>query len=128
MSISLNAVDLPGDLNWSDEYDWSPVTQSIKKGLTGALIIQEATQQHGRPITLVGGDDFAWVTKATLEQLRALEIQPDLQMTLSYHGTDYTVRFRRESAAPIQARPVVDFANPQNDDFYSLTLRLMTVS
>lgn len=126
MSIFLNAIELPSDLLWVDEYDWSPVEQTINKSLTGALIIQEAAQLKGRPITLVGGNDYAWVTKATLESLRLLTQTAAENLTLNYHGTDYNVRFMRDSS-PVQGRQVADFANPQSDDRYSVTIRLIEV-
>lgn len=127
MTITLDGISLPEDLLWSDEYLWSPVKQSVQLSLNGKSIIQEAAQTQGRPVTLEGDQESAWVTKATLEQLRAAEATPDYDMTLDYHGTSLTVRFSRVNGNPIEARQIVGFANPQNDDVYSLRLRLFTV-
>jgi len=127
MTITLEAIGLPDDLLWSDEYLWSPVKQSMQLSLSGKPIIQEAAQVKGRPITLEGDQESAWVTKQTLEQLRALEATPNNDMTLDYHGSAFTVRFSRSDGNPIEARPIVGFANPQNDDVYSLRLKLFTV-
>lgn len=126
MSIRLDDISLPNGLLWVNEYDWTPVTQATRYSLTGALIIEEAAQQKGRPITLQGGNNYAWVSKATVEAVRAKVNQPDNDMTLDYHGTIYAVRFAHEQS-PMEARPIVGFANPQSDDFYSLTIRLMEV-
>ena len=65
------ALPLPDDLLWADEHAWSPAVASTSYLITGALLIQSATRQAGRPITLVGAPDMAWVTRATVEQLRA---------------------------------------------------------
>ena len=65
------ALPLPDDLLWSDEHAWSPAVASTSYLITGALLIQSATRQAGRPITLVGAPDMAWVTRAAVEQLRA---------------------------------------------------------
>src|SRR5574338_1128201 len=65
------ALPLPDDLLWSDEHAWSPAVASTSYLITGALLIQSATRQAGRPITLVGAHDMAWVTRAMVELLRA---------------------------------------------------------
>jgi len=65
------ALPLPDDLLWSDEHAWSPAVANASYLITGALLIQSATRQAGRPITLVGAPDMAWVTRAAIEQLRA---------------------------------------------------------
>jgi hypothetical protein len=125
--ITLDGISLPEDLLWTDEYQWSPVQQTVDVALNGSLIVQESAQQGGRPITLAGDSQSAWVTKATLELLRAKAEQAGLEMTLDYHGTTYQVIFRRDRVAPIDARQVVGFANPQSDDYYMLTIRLMAL-
>ena len=63
MAITLGAVTLPQGLVWSDEFDWTPLAQTTEYSLTGALIVEQAEKQAGRPITLVGGIDFAWLTR-----------------------------------------------------------------
>ena len=52
-------LTLPDDLLWSDEYAWTPTVASTSYLITGALLIQWATRQAGRPITLVGLPDMA---------------------------------------------------------------------
>ena len=64
------ALVLPDDLLWSDEHSWSPTVATSAYLITGALLIQSATRLAGRPITWVGAPDMAWVTRATVEQLR----------------------------------------------------------
>ena len=64
------ALVLPDDLLWSDEHSWSQTVATSAYLITGALLIQSATRLAGRPITLVGAPDMAWVTRATVEQLR----------------------------------------------------------
>ena len=64
------ALLLPDDLLWTDEHAWTPAVASTSYLITGALLIQSAIRQAGRPITLVGAADMAWVTRATVEQLQ----------------------------------------------------------
>ena len=51
-AIALGSVTLPGDLRWSDEFAGAQVQRSAEYSVTGALIVQEAVKQAGRPITL----------------------------------------------------------------------------
>lgn len=128
MAITLDAIDLPEDLIWSDEYGWSPVVQNIKKSLSGALIIQEAKQLQGQLFTLTGGSDSAWVTKSDLDALQVKVDTADLTMVLTYHGTQYNVMFNRSgNSSPVEARPIYDVSDPQADHIYSIVIKLIVV-
>ena len=53
-------LELPGDMRWTDEFDWQALAQSnVQYSLGGAAIIQQGTMLAGRPITLGGGVDMA---------------------------------------------------------------------
>jgi hypothetical protein len=126
MAHTLNAITLP-DLVWVDEYDWTPVVQSEGYTLTGALVVEAATKLKGRPLTLQGSEGSSWATRATVDALRALAVQPGLQMTFTHHDARvFTVVFR-QGETPLEARLIVDYMNPEAADYYSLTLRLMEV-
>lgn len=124
MSITLDAITLPEDMNWTDEYDWSPVSQGTQYTLTGSLIVEEATKAKGRPITI--GSDDAWATKADLDALRA-KLVADTDMTLTLHdGRTFTVRWRHADT-PIAAKQVAAYADPASTDYYRITLRFLEV-
>ncbi|MEN8720466.1 MAG: hypothetical protein ABF296_09420 [Oceanococcaceae bacterium] len=124
---SLAGITLPDDLDWPDEYRWSPVAQNVTITLSGALVIQEDAQQAGRPMTLTGSQTRAWTPRQAVEALRALAAQPATQHTLNYRGANYTVVFNRQNGEPVEAEPIVPFADPDDADHYRLTLRLMQV-
>ena len=126
MTITLDALTLPPDLLWADEFDWTPIESSQEYAVTGALVVDTATRQAGRPITLEGGDDRAWLDRATLQQLYALTTPADRQMVLVLNGVTRDVIFR-PGADPLSARPIFPLANPQNDLAYVVTLRLTEV-
>lgn len=123
--ISLEAINLPADLDWQDEFDWTPIAQSSERTLNGKLAIEEAVKQHGRPMTLVGGQNAAWVDRSTVETLTAL-LTLNKQMTLSFFGLEYPVVWRH-SDTPIEAKPVMRIRNPQSTHQYTLTLRFTIV-
>lgn len=135
--IVLAGIELPADLQWTDEFTSWRVGQQVKTSLKGARIVQESALQAGRPITLqTQRDGNAFVAPITLSVLRALqasEEQPrneSLSLVLPAHnGGDrpFNVRWRRIDGAALEAEPI-RFAVPALDgDYFSITLRLMTV-
>lgn len=123
------ALLLPDDLLWSDEHSWSPTVASNSYLITGALLIQSATRLAGRPITLVGAPDMAWVTRSTVEQLRlwaevALTDSTGRFLLTLMDGRAFTVAFRHTETA-IDAEPVLGFPARADTDFYRLTLRFL---
>lgn len=123
------ALPLPDDLLWADEHAWSPAVASVSYLLTGALLVQSATRQAGRPITLVGPSDMAWVTRATVATLHTWAATPlaaasgRFELTLR-DARVFTVAFRHADTA-IDAEPVLGFPAQSDTDFYRITLRLM---
>ncbi|WNH52792.1 hypothetical protein [Stenotrophomonas oahuensis] len=135
--ILLAGIVLPADLQWTDEFTAWRVGQQVKTSLTGARIVQESALQAGRPITLQtqteGNTYIAPITLDVLRQLQASEEQPrvgSLQLVMPDHNTGertFQVRWRRLEGAALEAVPI-NYAVPALDgDYFSITLRLMTV-
>lgn len=110
--ITLGTVSLPPDLQWSDEFSWVALGMTAKVTLTGAEIVQSGSLQAGRPITLQGGMDFAWLDYATVEALRALATAAGAVYTLTLaDARTFQVRFRGEDT-PVEATPVLHRGTP----------------
>lgn len=122
MTTTLGAIALPDDLVVVDEFDYEPVAQVIQRTLGGVNVIEESPLVSGRPITL--GTEGQWITRATLQALRALADLAGQTHALNLRGDLYTVAFRRPAIA---ARPVIDYANPAAADFYTVQINLITV-
>ncbi len=122
------SVALPDDLLWTDEHAWTAATAAVSYSLTGALIVETADRQAGRPITLAGSTDMAWITRATLNTLHgwASVSGRHFELTLA-DGRLFTVAFRHHEPPVIDAEPVTGFAARNDGDFYRATLRLMQV-
>ena len=123
------ALALPDDLLWADEHAWSPAVATTSYLITGALLVQSATRQAGRPITLVGPADMAWVTRATVNTLHAWAAIPltDTDGRFELRLADahaFTVAFRHAEVC-VEAEPVLGVPARRDGDFYRLTLRLM---
>ena len=138
MTITLGGITLPEDLQWVDEFTAWKVGQVIRPSLTGALIVQEAAMQAGRPVTLQtldeGGGRYAGAcVLSVLEALRANEetagaASRALVLPTAGEGTrTLNVRWRRTDGPAIEARPLVQRWPAEPGDFYLITLRLIQV-
>ncbi|EKT4097719.1 hypothetical protein QEG32_002329 [Stenotrophomonas maltophilia] len=135
--ILLAGIELPADLQWTDEFTAWKVGQQVRNSLNGAMIVQESARQAGRPITLqTTRDGTAYVGVVALPIVRALQASESearlspLELVMPAHnGGDRTfqVRWRRVDGPAIEVEPT-RFAVPALDsDLFSITLRLMTV-
>jgi hypothetical protein len=125
LSDGETTVALPRDLQWRDEFAWTPVEHSTDYSLTGSLVIQEALRQDGRPITLFGGRDGAWIDRAALLALYELASVPDQVLTLDLWGQEFSVIFRRPA---IEAEEIARVANPGAEHRYAITINLMEIN
>lgn len=122
---------LPDDLMWSDEHSWSPVVSSVSYLITGSLLVQSATRQAGRAITLVGAADMAWVKRSVVNVLRDWAALPldavsgRFELTLT-DARVFTVAFRHADGA-LEAEPVTGFPARSDMDYYRITLKLMQI-
>lgn len=123
---TLNALGIPADMLWTDEFNWSPVKRTFEHSITGALLVDVGTCLAGRPITLEGDIEAGWVSRTTLLALYAMAANPALAVVLTLaDGRVFDVTFAEDS--PIEASPVVSYSDPTGDTWYIVTLRLIEV-
>lgn len=110
---------------WSDEFDYEPVAQVIKRSVNkSALFNFELAQEIGRPMTLTG----SWIPRAIV-----LEIETRRSVAGGVHrvvlddGREFDVIFDRSSQSVIVEQIEGSRTNPQDTDKYSITLRLLIV-
>lgn len=118
-------LTLPDDLRWTDEFAWVPVQESREYSVTGAQLIDRRLKQAGRPITLSGAPDAAWVTRAVTLTLQQWAQQLEPALSLSYRGVTYAVEFDH-GQPPLEVTPIVDYASPVSTDQCWFVLRLIT--
>ncbi|KFB66675.1 hypothetical protein [Candidatus Accumulibacter vicinus] len=134
MAITLNGLALPSGLRWSDEFAWSPLQTVRDYSLTGALILQTAERQAGRPITLLGGERWAWMIRSQLLILQSfLNAYAPSRPLILHDARNFAVAPVYEGDGPLYATPktrVLDsgLANPGPDEWYVIHhLKLITV-
>lgn len=127
-----SSLELPEDLLWPDELTWSPITQSTERGIFGTLIVDVMQRHGGRPITLQGSGDSAWIRRDALKQIAAWLAVPGLKLMLNIRGEEFEVIFDHgsdEITRSIVMEDVYDFSDKKDDDYYcSLVLRFLEAS
>ena len=131
LTRDLDVITLPPDLLWEDEFAWSPTSQGTERSITGALLVDVGPRQDGRLITLTGTERHAWMRRTEVQALRAWLALPEQVFTLSINGAVFTVLFDHgtdETSRAFVVSPLIDFSDPQPQDYYcSVTLRFLTV-
>lgn len=125
MAYSLNGVTLPYGLLWVNEHEWAPIEQSTDYGLTGALIVQRGAKLAGRPITLQGGADRAWITQTTLDAVTALLTTTAAMALILPDGRSFSVIWDH-NGPPISAEPIVPKWPVAGLKYNNVALRLLT--
>lgn len=117
---------LPDAMNWVNEYSEPMVVQTKTYTTTGALLIEEAIKQAGRPIALEGTPDRTWCTRALVDQLHAWAAMPGIVLTLTLRATPRSVTFDHEKGA-LQGLPVIFYADGsiEASDFYVPTINFL---
>ena len=97
MSITLTysgtTAHLSDRLQWTDEFDWSPVDQDTGYSTRGALLVDVGLKLAGQPITLEGTDTNAWISRALCSTLQAWAALPGIQLDLVLRGETHQVIF-----------------------------------
>lgn len=121
MAITLDALTLPPDLLWQDEFAWTRTSGSAQRTVSGRLVSMAAAApgDSGRPITL--GNDHAWILRSDLKVLQEWAGFPGREMLLTLHdGASFLVLFRHWDAPIMETAPVVDYADPDDATLYRL--------
>ena len=133
LSDGVTTVTLSADLLPQEEHAWSPVQQATSYTLTGALWVDVSAKQAGRPITLAGGTDpdgsvYGITTRADYAAHRALADMPGQVFTLTWRGVAYQVIWRHEDPPALDARDLVDYADPAPTEYVLPTYKFTVIS
>ena len=66
-----DVIVLSDGLYPNDEHNWSEIASNQQRALDGTLIIQQSVKKYGRPLTLQSPNDMGWLTRSTINQLKA---------------------------------------------------------
>lgn len=120
---TLDTLQLPAGMLWTDEFSWRPVEQAQEYGVTGALVVDVAHRLAGRPITLEATEDHGWITRSALSALYGLAGDADAVFTFQHaDGRSFDVMIES-----IESRQISRPELPPADWPYVCTLRLIEV-
>lgn len=122
------SITIPDSFEWTDEFEFTPVTQDVKRTLGGSLIVSESPLTKGMPITLQGGPDV-WMTRGDFKALHAKASVPGKKYKLTMaDGVIYDVIFARDNAKPIEGKLLRrQYAAPDSAYMANITLRFYEV-
>jgi len=127
--IKLDDLELPYELLWIDEFSWTGVSASAQYSLQGMMHVQKSkvSSGQGRPITLNSVD--AWITRADIETLyaKAADVETENMVLTLHDGRTFNVIFRQWEPPVIEATPIKKMANPETDEEYIVSIKLVTV-
>ena len=132
MSITLTyngtTANISDRLDWQDEFGWSPVDQATSYSTTGALLVDVALRQAGRPITLIGTETAAWISRALCSTLQAWAELPGIELTLVVRGQSRQVMFDHAKGG-FTGQPVFKLQDGEesNEQLYLPTFRFIEV-
>lgn len=126
LTLGAVSVDISDDFDWPDEYAWPKVALQKTFSVTGALLVETNVRQTGRPVTLIGSEQLAWMPRADLEVVRELVESPGVELELVFRDQTFNVMFDHEAGA-LEATPVADYAEPDATDFFFVTMRFIEV-
>lgn len=121
MNASFGAVDLGSDAVWSNEFAGSAIDITTKYTEDGRkFVFQKPKQQHREDMTL----DFqeSWLDYATVKALEVLKNTGTVETLTLVDGRVFNALL-----VNIDAKPIIDYAEPDDDDLYAVTLTFMEV-
>ncbi|WP_037054508.1 hypothetical protein [Rheinheimera baltica] len=121
--MMIDTIPVP-DMPWTNEYTWSSWVATTQYAGSGALLVEPAQKQAGRPIVLQ--EDL--LTREVVNQLLAHSEATlgSFNITLGDART-FTVMWDY-SAPPVTATPLLDEVDPDNNSLLmAVTLRFITV-
>lgn len=126
MAMTLDGITLPDGLQWVDKFQSSGVIQNVKRTLDGGLVVFHAPKIGGRPVTLESSSDGGWVKKSVVAQLQLIANVAGGVYTLTIHSETHSVMFRHNEGVAFEASPLIPNSIPNDNDYYTVKLRLMT--
>jgi hypothetical protein len=114
-------MDLPGDLYWEDELEWSSYGMVSEVSCRGNPIYQYGQLQAGRPITLVSPDrNRGFFSRKNVTDLQGLAEQGAQEFTLTLSdGRSFTVIFDLERSPPYEFEPLMFLEHPDESQHYT---------
>ena len=118
----LDGLILPQSIQWTDQWEWSPVAQETARTLGGTGIVWSQPLQGGRPITLEAQDTVTWLSRAQVTAIYAMASQAGGVYLLEWDDEQFSIMFRHQDYPATQFVPIFPHRS-----LYTGTIKLMTI-
>ena len=130
-NVATNAViELDDELYPTDEHEWSLVVSSTKYALDGTMIVEQSIRKAGRPYTMQAPSDMGFLTRSTVNALKAERDKLGATFWLDYRADGMVKRVKvmfDTTGEAINAKPVKEFISPSLDDLFIVTLKFLEI-
>ena len=124
-------IELDDELYPSDEHEWSPLVSSTKYALDGTMIVEQSIRQAGKPYTMQAPSDMGFLTRSTVNALKAERDKLGATFWLDYRADGQVKRvkviFDTTGDDAVTAKPVKEFISPSLDVLFIVTLKLLEI-
>ena len=124
-------IELDDELYPSDEHEWSSLVSSTKYALDGTMIVEQSIRQAGKPYTMQAPSDMGFLTRSTVNALKAERDKLGATFWLDYRADGVVKRvkviFDTTGDDAVTAKPVKDFISPSLDDLFIVTLKFLEI-
>lgn len=127
-TVTNTVIELDDELYPSDEHDWSSLVSSTKYALDGTMIVEQSIRKAGRPYTMQAPSDMGFLTRSTVNALKAERDKLGATFWLDYRADGVVKRVKvmfDTTGEAINAKPVKEFISPSLDDLFIVTLRFL---
>lgn len=124
-------IELDDELFPTDEHEWSSVVSSTKYALDGTMIVEQSIRQAGKPYTMQAPSDMGFLTRSTVNALKAERDKLGATFWLDYRADGQVKRvkviFDTTGDDAVTAKPVKEFISPSLDDLFIVTLKFLEI-
>lgn len=123
-------IELDDELYPSDEHEWSSLVSSTKYALDGTMIVEQSIRKAGRPYTMQAPSDMGFLTRSTVNALKAERDKLGATFWLDYRADGQVKRVKvmfDTTGEAINAKPVKEFISPSLDDLFIVTLKFLEI-
>lgn len=123
-------IELEDELYPSDEHEWSSLVSSTKYALDGTMIVEQSIRKAGRPYTMQAPSDMGFLTRSTVNALKAERDKLGATFWLDYRADGQVKRVKvmfDTTGEAINAKPVKEFISPSLDDLFIVTLKFLEI-
>ena len=129
-TITNAVIELDDELYPSDEHDWSSLVSNTKYALDGTMIVQQSIRKAGRPYTMQAPSDMGFLTRSTVNALKAERDKLGATYWLDYRADGQIKRVKvmfDTTGEAINAKPLKEFISPSLDDLFIVTLKFLEI-